>query len=292
MISLRLFPFVVLVAGALGGCTGSRRADLAMEAPVVPPASVAPAAKNQPGASPAGNPLAVAGKPGETTGLERLIIRSAKLRMRVENVDEAEARLKSKVDDLGGYILEAHKTGTGDTASSQITFRVPAGRFDDALAAMQALAKLVDSKNVTGQDVTEEYVDLEAQLRNLEATRARLLTFLDKAVKVDDALAVQRALTDIQGQIERIAGRIKYLRQSAALSTIEVYLFPQSKTAVVSSEGWHPGETGRIAIRGLVEFAQFLGNALIILGIWAPVWAPTLLLVWWVKKRRKRQTGA
>jgi hypothetical protein len=257
----------------------------------MPPAPAAAVPKNQPGAVAADNPLAVAGKPGEAARMGRLIIRTAELRVRVENVDVAEATLKAKVDALGGYVLSARKTGSGDSASSQLTFRVPAEKFEDALAAAQALAKHVDAQAIDGQDVTEEYVDLEAQLRNLEATRTRLLSFLDKAVKVDDALAVQRALTDIQGQIERIAGRIKYLRQSAALSTINVYLFPESKTPMVSSEGWHPGETGRIAIRALVEFAQLLGNALIVIGIWAPVWAPILLVIWWVRRRRARKRG-
>jgi hypothetical protein len=279
------FAMAVLLAGAIVGCQGRERASVVA-------AAGKPMAKHAPGAPASSNPLAVADKAGEAPRAERLIIRSAELRMRVENVDAAESGLKSNVDKLGGYVLSARKTGSGDTASLQVTFRVPAERFEDALDATQALAKVVDAKNVTGQDVTEEYVDLDAQLRNLEATRARLLTFLDKAVKVDDALAVQRALTDIQGQIERIAGRIKYLRQSAALSTIEVYLFPETKTPVLSSEGWHPGETGRVAMRGLVEFAKFLANALIVLAIWTPVWGPILLLVWWMKRRRKRAATA
>lgn len=279
------FVMVVLLVGSAAGCQGQRMETVMAK-------GGAPVAKNQAAAATAGNPLAVADKTGEAARVERLIIRTAELRMRVENVDAAESGLKANVDKLGGYVLSADKTGTGESASVRITFRVPAERFEDALAATQALAKVVDAKKETGQDVTEEYVDLDAQLRNLEATRARLLTFLDKAVKVDDALAVQAALTNIQGQIERIAGRIKYLRQSAALSTVDVYLFPESKTPVLSSEGWHPGETGRIAMRGLVEFAKFLGNALIILGIWAPVWVPILLLVWWVKRRRKRAPKA
>jgi hypothetical protein len=231
--------------------------------------------------------LSAAGKAGEATAMERLIIRTAELRLRVVDVDAVEASLKGKVGELGGYVLSAQKSGSGDAATLQVSFRVPAERFEEALTAVQAMAKWLDSKSVTGQDVTEEYVDLDAQVRNLETTRARLLTFMEKAFKVEDALSVQRALTDIQGQIERIAGRIKYLRQNAALSTINVYVYPERKTPLVSTEGWRPGETGRVAIRGLVEFAQLLGNTTIVLGVWSPVWVPVVALVWWVRKRRK-----
>jgi hypothetical protein len=257
-------------------------ADRFASAPVAIPArpAVVP-----PAAAAAATPLSATGSTRPESG--RLIIRTAEIRMRVASLDAAEAGLKAKVAELGGYILSAQRSGVDDTAVMQVTFRVPAESFDQALATVQALAKVVITKDLKGQDVTEEYVDLDAQLRNLEATRSRLLSFLDKAVKVDDALAVQRALTDIQGQIERIAGRIKYLRQSAALSTITVHLFPETSTRVVSAEGWRPGETGRVAIRALIGFGQSLADIVIVLGVWSPVWVPIVVLVWWARKRRR-----
>jgi hypothetical protein len=273
-----------LVSPAVASCL-SRRASRALPAAEAPAAVAArPAVVPQ-----AGTPLSAAGSARPES--ERLIIRTAELRMRVADIDAAEAGLKAKVSELGGYVLSAQRSGADDTAVMQVTFRVPAEKFDEALVAVQALAKVVITKDLKGQDVTEEYVDLDAQLRNLEATRARLLSFLDKAVKVDDALAVQRALTDIQGQIERIAGRIKYLRQSAALSTITVHLVPVTSTRVVSAEGWRPGETGRMAIRGLIGFAQSLADIAIVVGVWAPVWAPVGVLVWWARKRRRAKAS-
>jgi hypothetical protein len=140
--------------------------------------------------------------------------------------------------------------------------------------------------------VTEEYVDLDAQLRNLEATRNRLLGFLEKAVKVEDALEVNRALTDIQGQIERIQGRMKYLKQSAALSTVTVTFYPESKTPVVEEGAWRPAEVARRALRALLGFFKFLANLAIVLAIFAPVWLPLYLLLRWWRKRRRAQKAA
>ncbi len=281
--SLSVWMLLSLLSPVLGSCLGreapraaavSRPAAIPARPAVLPPAGVA---------SP--TPLSAAGSARPEN--ERLIIRSGEIHIRVPDLDSAEASLKAAVAELGGYILSAQRSGVDDAAVMQVTFRVPAERFDEALAAVQALAKVVVTKELKGEDVTEEYVDLDAQLRNLEATRSRLLSFLDKAMKVDDALAVQRALTDIQGQIERIAGRIKYLRQSAAMSTITVHLFPETSTKVVSAEGWRPGETGRMAIRGLIGFAQSLADIAIVLGVWSPVWAPLVVLIWWARKRRR-----
>src|SRR6185295_2041334 len=109
-------------------------------------------------------------------------------------VPNAEAAVRAKVQQLGGYVVKSENSGSDENMTVQITFRVPATRFDESLAGMQGLAKKVLSRTVSGDDVTEEFVDLQSRLRNLEATRDRLATFLDKSTTVDEALKVNASL--------------------------------------------------------------------------------------------------
>ena len=216
----------------------------------------------------------------------RLVVKTANLSLQVENVTNAEAAVRAKVQALGGYVVQVQTSGSDENLNSAITFRVPVSRFDDALAGVEGLAKKVISRTVGGDDVTEEYVDLDSRLRNLEATRARLLTFLDKATRVEDALAVNQSLTDVQGQIEQIQGRKKYLEQSAAFSTITVSLMPVPQLPqLVSEESWQPVRVARDALRSLIQFGQGIAEIIIVLLVWSPVWGLLLFAGLWAWRR-------
>lgn len=121
---------------------------------------------------------------------QRLVIRTATQSMVVTNVDEAEARARQITAERGGYVLSSQASGEDTARSASITLKVPAERFDDTLAALSGLAQKVESQNVEGQDVTDEFVDLQARLRNLRAVEARLLQFLEEARNVEDSLRV------------------------------------------------------------------------------------------------------
>lgn len=224
-------------------------------------------------------------------GLDRLVIKNADLALEVENVRDAENAVRTRVNQLGGYVVGVETSGTDESMTSRVTFRVPAERFEEALAGVQGLAHKVLSRSVSGDDVTEEFVDLESRLTNLEATRDRLLTFLDKATKVEDALQVNQALSDVQGQIEQIRGRMQYLKQSAALSTVSVYLVPVPVTPIVQEGAWQPIAVARAALRDLIELGQGLVNVAIVLLVWTPVWLPLLLLGLWGWRKVRDQLG-
>jgi len=284
LIQIMAWVSVFVLALALADC--AKKEAQAPTAPSQQPPgglSAPPAAKRTLDKESSDETSALPGAPA----IQRLIVRTAEFRVLVESVEGVEPKLQKKVEELGGFIVRAEKSGTGDSATLAFTFRVPAEKFDAALMTVESLAKRVDYRKVSGEDVTEEYVDLEAQLHNLEATRNRLLGFMEKAQKVEDALEVNRALTDIQGQIERIQGRMKYLRQSAALSTVSVSFYPESKTPVVEEGGWRPGEVARRALRALLSFFKFLANLAIVLAIFAPVWLPLYLLLRWWRRRRE-----
>jgi hypothetical protein len=282
---LYILPFVLLLA-VLTACGGA--AAPAPQSAGAPDQAVsggfgaeAPAMEaREPGA-----PAATSNEEALQADLQRLIIKNANLSLEVESVRDAEAAIREKVAQLGGYIVTVETSGTDSFINTTIVFRVPADQFDAALEGVQGLATRVLGRTISGQDVTEEFVDLESRLRNLEATRDRLLELMEQATRVEDALNVNTALTDVQGQIEQIKGRMQYLQQSAALSTITAQLRPVPMTPIVEEGLWRPIEVARGALRDLIEFAQELMNLAIVLLIWIPVWGPIVLFFRWVWRK-------
>ncbi len=230
---------------------------------------------------------------GDATAVDRLIIKTASLALEVPDVAAAERALRQRVEALGGFVVSVQTYGTGAEQSSTVVLRVPVERFEALLSDIEGLARKVLRRSVSGEDVTEEYVDLESRLRNLEATNTRLLDLLARAQTVEEALKVNQALTDIQGQIEWTKGRMQYLEQSAAMSTITVELVPVPlPTPVIAEDGWQPLEVARIALRRLIELGQNLANVVIVLLVWTPVWLPVVLFGFWAWRRVGRRSTA
>jgi hypothetical protein len=272
---------VLLLASLIVACGGAPAAE---EAPAQEEAFLAGDAA--PAEMEVENEAPLPGQPA----FERLIIRTANLSLQVEDVAATEAAITARADELGGYVVSVETSGTDDNLSTSIQFRVPAEEFDTALADTEALAERILSRSISGDDVTEEFVDLDARLRNLEATEERLLTLLSQADTVEAALAVSSSLTEVQGQIEQVRGRMQYLQQSAALSTITVRLSVEpAPPPIVDEDGWQPGVVAQQALRALVFFGQALANLAIVLLVFTPVWLPFVLLGLWLLRRHRRR---
>jgi hypothetical protein len=226
---------------------------------------------------------------------ERLIIRNASLDLVVDDTEAAVAQIGVLVDDLDGFIVSSQMTQYDEGVRANLTMRVPAESFDTALVRLRDLAKEVRRQSTSGQDVTEEYSDLQAQLRHLEATEKQLLSFLEEAEDTESTLAVHSELRQIQGEIERVKGRIQYLEQSSALSTIQVELIPDELAGPISVAGWKPGGTLRRAFETLIRALQVLVDALIWVVVFVlPVFllvfgVPILILVWLLRRSRRRR---
>jgi hypothetical protein len=224
---------------------------------------------------------------------ERLIIRNASMDLVVEDTEAAVGQINALVDELGGFTVSSQMTSFDEGVRASLTVQVPAESLEIALTEMRALAEEVRRQSVSGQDVTEEYTDLQAQLRHLEATEARLLTFLEKAEDTEATLAVYGELRQVQSEIERAKGRIQYLEQSSALSTINVELTPDALARPISVAGWRPQGTLRNAVEALIRTLQFLMEALIwgvvfILPVFLLVFGlPILVLIWLVRRRQR-----
>jgi hypothetical protein len=156
---------------------------------------------------------------------DRMIVRTADMSLVVNDVATALDQIAGLAEDLGGYVVSSRRWQEDeDRLGGSISIRVPAGDFGGAMEALRNLAVEVTNEDTTARDVTEEYVDLSAALKNLEATEQQYLRLMEKAEKVEDILAVQRELSRTRGEIERTKGRIQYLERTSATSLITVRL--------------------------------------------------------------------
>jgi len=223
-----------------------------------------------------GEPAQEGGRAGNYADVERLIIRNAALDLVVPDTEEAVDEISDLVDELDGYIVESNTYKYDEGLRAHLSLRVPAESLDSALEQIRDLATDVRRENISGQDVTEEYVDLQSNLRHLEATEDRLLEFLEEAEDTEAALEVYDRLQNIQAEIERVKGRMQYLKQSAAMATIMLDITPDALAQPIQVGGWHPEGTLRNAFESLIKVLQFLVDALIVIVV---LIAPVLLII-------------
>ena len=150
---------------------------------------------------------------------------------------------------------------------ANVNLRVDSARLDDALARLRALAIEVRNENISGDDVSAEFSDLGAQLANLESAAAQLQKIMDQAAKTEDVLNVFKTLTEMRGQIDQIKGRMKFLSQSAALSSISLELIPDAAAKPVEPPVWRPLGTINRAVEALMRSTRTLIDAAIYFGI-------------------------
>ncbi len=235
---------------------------------------------------------------------ERLIIRTGNLSMVVEDTRAAQATIEGMVASMAGegaFVVSSDEYGGTEGSQPHITMsiRIPATRFDETMDRLADLAVNVTSRNESGQDVTEEYVDLEARLETLEAARQRLLEIMQEARATKDLLEAEQQLTQREAEIESIKGRMQYLEQSARLSSIWIELQPYILSQPVGDQ-WRPAETARRAVEALVDGLRGFGNFLIFFGIailpWLVAAGLVILLIvslvrWRSRVRRARSVA-
>jgi len=171
----------------------------------------------------------------QSLGSDRMIVRTGNLKLKVKNIAEALDLIKAVAERDGGYVIVSNRYG-GDSdsrgSSANISIRVSANQYDDAVKSLRALAVEVLQESTSASDVTDEYTDLGSQLRNLEATERQYLVLLEKADKVQDMLSVESSLSDTRGRIEQIKGRMLLLERTSAMSLININLVADSPLKV------------------------------------------------------------
>jgi hypothetical protein len=225
----------------------------------------------------------------------RMIVRTADVRIIVGDTSKAVAAVTKSIEGAGGYVSGSSIWREGELLRAKLTLRVPADKLTAALASIRGAAKRVENETVTSEDVTQEYVDLGSQLRNLEATEVELRELLtsvrEKTKRAADVLEVHEQLTTIRGQIEQTKGRMGYLTQTSSMSTIALDITPDALAAPVIQPGWQPLVVVKNASRALVGALQGLADIAIWIIIYVvPIGGIVVLFLWllWKAIRRSR----
>lgn len=223
----------------------------------------------------------------------RMIIHQARISTNVKDLEKAQHNMEQKVKKYDGYVVESNVYLESDeTSSGKMVVRIPEKHFETFLSEAEAEASKVLEKNVTGQDVTEQYVDLSSRVKSKRAVEERLLAFMKDAQKTEDLLKISTDLAKIQEEIEVLVGKINYLENQTSFSTIELtmhekrVIIPEIENKDLNT--WEKTKKQFITSTnsllsvgsGIIVFV--IGNlpVLVLLGV-------IIVVVVWIIKRRK-----
>jgi hypothetical protein len=203
--------------------------------------------------------------PGSSPNLSSAIIRTADMTIRVapKKTQTASDRARAVASSLGGYVLSS--TFNRQSYEVNLVLRVPSQNFNKALSGLRRLG-VVTAEDIRGEDVSLQFVDLGARLKNLEAQREELLKLFSRANTVQDTIRVQQVLGDVQYQVEQTQARLRYLSNRTDLATITLAL--QSKHHVVPPS--HPGRIGKAFSQAIVASLTVVAGSIVFVGYLLP----------------------
>jgi hypothetical protein len=239
--------------------------------------------------------------------IERIVIKNANLTISVSDPSKSMVAISKMAEEMGGFVVSANVyketlSSGAEVPHASITIRVPAEQLNTALDKIRAQSNQDPiSESANSQDVTNEYIDLQSRLKNLEAAEADLTKIMDQAYKTEDVLSVYNQLVSIREQIEVIKGQIKYYAESAHYSAIGVELIADAAVQPIEIGGWQPQGVAKQAVEALIRSLQFLFNALIwiviyvlpvLLALFVIFVLPFILIIRAMVRRRARRKAA
>jgi hypothetical protein len=237
-------------------------------------------------------------KAGETTeAAERKIIRNADITIEVPSTTDAQHQVTSIAETHGGFIVtsEAKQRESNDPAQRtldiKLVVRVPSNQFGRAFDEIKKLAGNTPSENVTSQDVTEDFIDLEARIKTQKALELQFLEIMRQANKIADALEVQRQIAEVRTDIEKLEGRKRFLENRASLSTINVNIQTPKPVIAVTETGFRQSlreavsDSISLASDLVLFFARFL---IMMVPVTLFVLLPSALVIRHLLRRAKR----
>jgi len=221
---------------------------------------------------------------------EKKIIKTGNLEITVNSVDKTAVLLADIANRVQGFVQSSYiyESESGAKTGS-IVLKVPVAQFEIIFNEIKDLAKVVVREQVSGQDVTEEYVDLQAQLKNSQAEEEQYLEIMKKANEIEDILKVTSALSVARAKIERLQGQLQYLKNMTDMSTLTVELSEETKVASGIGK-WQPFETIKQAFKTLISaFQKTIDRLIWILVFGIGFLLPLGVIIWLIVKIIKRR---
>ncbi len=211
--------------------------------------------------------------------VERRIIRTSSLEMVVQHPADVADKITALADGMGGYLVSSDGGGQNASAAT-LTIRVPAVRFEEARAAIRKMGLRVETEKIEAQDVTRQYVDQDASLRNLRAEESQYLAILKQATTVKDLLAVSEKLSEVRGQIERQQAEFSALSRQTETVAITIALRIEAE-AQVFGLNWRPVFQLKLAVRDGLESLATYATAMTTILFYLPtvlLWVGTIVM--------------
>lgn len=225
-------------------------------------------------------------EPAPSDATNRLVIQNSDLSLLVKNVKQTASQITDFAKSNGGFMISSSLNNPNDQGTGNIIIRVPSRKFKETLTFLEGLSVKVVYENLYGEDVTDQYTDINARLQTLNTTKAKFEEILTKATQVQDILNVQREIINIQSQIDSLKGQELYLEKSAQLNKITVYLSTDElELPYAPKETWRPEVIVKTAIRSLVQNIRDIVSAAIWIGVYAIIWLPLLIIGIVIKRK-------
>lgn len=224
---------------------------------------------------------------------ERMLIQTGNVSLRATDPWVVSDRVQAIAAGLGGDVISLSQSGSGDDRNAMLTFRVPQARFNDALRQIRDIADIeVLSSSVQGQDVTDQFIDLEARLKVKLAEEQRYVVLLGRAEAIEDILRIDGVLVQVRTQIEQLTAQINVIKARTTYSTIVVQVIPLLAEPPTTAGQYDPARTLERAVAALSSLMRVAADAL----IWALVfaWLPLIFLgiAMAISRSRERATPA
>jgi len=228
-----------------------------------------------------------------TDQANRIVVEETSMSLVVLKVKETADRIAELAKTNGGYMVSTNISQPEEAPFATVVVRIPADKVKSTIEEYRKLSIKVTSENVIGTDVTDQYVDLEARLKTLEATKNKFEEIMARATQVQDILTVQRELINIQDQIDSLKGRQKYLEQTAALSKVTIYLSSDEMALPYApSEAFRPNVIFKLAVRSMTGALRGIAEKLIWIVVFSVIWIPILIgIVLFRRWQKSRKTS-
>jgi hypothetical protein len=219
---------------------------------------------------------------------ENKIRKSGTVNLTVENLNKANDEVQKVLYNYNGSVVSSNESGIGNNRTVSLTLKVPVEYFEDTYQSIKEVNGEVSYASYYTDDVTQEYIDLESRLRNLEATEEQLVKILETAETVEDTLAVYNQLSSTRSQIEVIKGQLKYLDNQVDYSYLTVTLSLSDVGKEVKDEKWEPLGVFKNAFSALVQLGIKILDSFIWIFVFSPVILIPLLIIFLIVKKRKK----
>jgi len=218
--------------------------------------------------------------PGKSAPDDHKTIRNGAMDLIVKSPRDALEKIRQLAQQLGGFLVTSDTSGGEDASAASLTIRVPASKFEDARAEIRKLGLRVESEKVAAQDVTKQYVDQAARLRNLRAQETQYLGILRRAKTVQDTLEVSDKLNEVRGEIEQQQAEFDALSKQVETVALTISLRAESE-AKVFGLNWRPLYQLKLAARqgldSVGDYAASMASFLFYLPT-VLLWLATILI--------------